>query len=100
MREHTRASRRVYQWCSGDGEFVLTTRTANCASKLAIATGRAQHTRKLALDATGVTLTPAPSSSTPAAYKREHIYAAGDCTDQPQFVYGGSGSRRDRHDRR
>ncbi len=24
----------------------------------------------------------------------EHIYAAGDCTDQPQFVYGGSGRHR------
>ncbi|MCW7017645.1 FAD-dependent oxidoreductase [Escherichia coli] len=32
----------------------------------------------------------------------EHIYAAGDCTDQPQFVYvaAAAHSRRDQHDRR
>jgi pyruvate/2-oxoglutarate dehydrogenase complex dihydrolipoamide dehydrogenase (E3) component len=28
-----------------------------------------------------------PSSSTKACARATHIYAAGDCTDQPQFVY-------------
>ncbi|EMJ3366628.1 FAD-dependent oxidoreductase [Escherichia coli] len=54
-----------------------------------IATGRAPNTRKLALDATGVTLTPQGAIVIDPGMRTsvEHIYAAGDCTDQPQFVY-------------
>ncbi|MCV5934531.1 FAD-dependent oxidoreductase, partial [Escherichia coli] len=46
-------------------------------------------TRKLALDATGVTLTPQGAIVIDPGMRTsvEHIYAAGDCTDQPQFVY-------------
>ncbi|GHL78125.1 hypothetical protein ECZU34_58730 [Escherichia coli] len=59
------------------------------ADKLLVATGRAPNTRKLALDATGVTLTPQGAIVIDPGMRTsvEHIYAAGDCTDQPQFVY-------------
>jgi mercuric reductase len=70
---------------------VLTTAQGELhADKLLVATGRTPNTRSLALEAAGVTpsMRKAPSSSTPAcAPDVEHIYAAGDCTDQPQFVY-------------
>ncbi len=67
MREHTRQPV-AYINGEGDGEFVLTTAHGELrADKLLVATGRAPNTRKLALDATGVTLTrKALSSSTPA----------------------------------
>ena len=59
------------------------------ADKLLVATGRAPNTRKLALDATGVTPTPQGAIVIDPGMRTsvEHIYAAGDCTDQPQFVY-------------
>ena len=84
--EHTQAS----QVAHVDGEFVLTTGHGEIrADKLLIATGRTPNTRSLALDAAGVTINAQGAividkgmrTSTP------HIYAAGDCTDQPQFVY-------------
>ncbi|ONN67841.1 mercury(II) reductase [Herbaspirillum sp. VT-16-41] len=86
VREHTQASNVAY----ADGEFVLTTGHSEVrADKLLVATGRAPNTRSLALEAAGVTVDAQGAividkgmrSSTP------HIYAAGDCTDQPQFVY-------------
>ena len=82
VREHTQASQVAYINGEGDGEFVLTT-------ALLVATGRAPNTRKLALDATGVTLTPQGAIVIDPGMRTsvEHIYAAGDCTDQPQFVY-------------
>ena len=59
VREHTQASQVAYINGEGDGEFVLTTAHGELrADKLLVATGRAPNTRKLALDATGVTLTP------------------------------------------
>ncbi len=84
--EHTEASEVAY----ADGEFVLATGQGELrADKLLVATGRAPNTRTLALEAAGVAvdaqggvvIDAAMRSSTP------HIYAAGDCTDQPQFVY-------------
>ena len=84
--EHTQAS----QVAHTDGEFVLTTGHGEVrADKLLVATGRAPNTRSLALDAAGVTVNAQGAividkgmrTSTP------QIYAAGDCTDQPQFVY-------------
>ncbi|KGH21601.1 mercury(II) reductase [Comamonas thiooxydans] len=84
--EHTQASRVAHI----DGEFVLTTGHGEIrADKLLVATGRTPNTRSLALDAAGVTVNAQGAividkgmhTSTP------HIYAAGDCTDQPQFVY-------------
>ena len=73
-----------------DGEFVLATGHGEIrADQLLIATGRTPNTRSLALDAAAVTVNAQGAividkgmrTSTP------HIYAAGDCTDQAQFVY-------------
>ncbi len=84
--EHTQAS----QVAHVDGEFVLTTGHGEIrADKLLVATGRAPNTRSLALEAAGVALNAQGAividqgmhTSSP------HIFAAGDCTDQPQFVY-------------
>ncbi len=105
VREHTQASQVAY--INGEGRRIRAT-TAHGeprADKLLVATGRAPNTRKLALDATGVTLTlQGAVTSTPACVQvAEHIYAAGDCTDQPQFVYvrrQRTAPRRDQHDRR
>ena len=84
--EHTQAS----QIAHVDGEFVLATGHGELrADKLLVATGRTPNTRSLALEAAGVAVNAQGAividkgmhTSTP------HIYAAGDCTDQPQFVY-------------
>jgi len=84
--EHTQATHLAY----ADGEFVLTTAHGDLrADKLLIATGRAPNTRDLGLEAAGVAVNKQGAividkgmrTSTPS------IYAAGDCTDQPQFVY-------------
>ncbi len=84
MLEHTQASRVAHV----NGEFVLTTGHGELrADKLLVATGRAPNTRSLALDAAGsLSMRKGPSLSTKAC-ARANIYAAGDCTDQPQFVY-------------
>jgi mercuric reductase len=83
--EHTQASQVAHM----DGEFVLTTTHGELrADKLLVATGRTPNTRSLALEAAGVTsMRKGPSSSTRACAPAWNIYAAGDCTDQPQFVY-------------
>ena len=84
--EHTQAS----QIAHADGEFVLITGHGEVrADQLLIATGRAPNTRGLSLEVVGVmvnaqgaiVIDKAMHTSSP------HIYAAGDCTDQPQFVY-------------
>lgn len=84
--EHTQASQVSYV----DSEFVLTTERGDvCTDNLLIATGRTPNTRSLALEMArvavdtqgGITIDNGMRTSTP------HIYAAGDCTDQPQFVY-------------
>ncbi|WP_425912897.1 FAD-dependent oxidoreductase [Pseudomonas sp. GWSMS-1] len=85
VREHTQASQVAYINGEGDGEFVLTTAHGELrADKLLVATGRAPNTRKLALDATGVTLTPQGAIVIDPGMRTsvEHIYAAGDCTDR------------------
>ena len=90
VREHTQASQVAYINGEGDGEFVLTTAHGELrADKLLVATGRAPNTRNLALDAAGVTLNPQGAIVIDPGMRSsvEHIYAAGDCTDQPQFVY-------------
>ncbi|MEG1029956.1 MAG: mercury(II) reductase, partial [Brevundimonas sp.] len=90
VREHTQASQVAYINGEGDGEFVLTTTHGELrADKLLIATGRSPNTRSLALDAAGVTLNPQGAIVIDPGMRTsvEHIYAAGDCTDQPQFVY-------------
>ena len=84
--EHTQASAVAYR----NGEFVLTGDQGQwCAEKLLIAAGRNANTRTLNLEAAGVKVTEGGaivvderlSTSAP------DVFAAGDCTVQPQFVY-------------
>ena len=84
--EHTQASEVAHV----GGEFVLTTGDGEVrAEQLLVATGRAPNTRGLALDAVGVEVNPqcAIGIDTSMRTNITHIFAAGDCTDQPQYVY-------------
>ncbi len=84
--DHTQASQVAY----GGGEFLLTTGHGEVrADKLLVATGRAPNTRGLELEAAGVAVNAQGAISVDQAMRTSspHIYAAGDCTDQPQFVY-------------
>ena len=84
--EHTQASKVAY----ADGEFVLAAGQGELrADKLLVATGRAPNTGGLALEAAGVAVNAQGGVVIDAAMRSStpHIYAAGDCTDQPQFVY-------------
>jgi mercuric reductase len=84
--EHTQASRVDHT----DGEFVLATDRGELrADRLLVATGRAPNTQGLGLDKAGVSVDARGAVVVDAAMRASaaHIYAAGDCTDQPQFVY-------------
>lgn len=84
--EHTQASQVDHL----AGEFVLTTRHGELrADKLLVSTGRTPNTRSLALDAAGVAVNAQGAIFIDSGMRTStlHIYAAGDCTDQPQFVY-------------
>ena len=84
--EHTQASHVAH----AGGEFVLTSGRGELrANKLLVAAGRAANTRGLSLEAAGVTFNALGSIIIDKAMRSSvpHIYAAGDCTDQPQFVY-------------
>lgn len=81
-----------------NGEFIVHTNHGEVrGERLLIATGRAPNTEGLNLETIGVktgkggviAVNDHLQTSAP------HIYAAGDCTDQPQFVYvaAASGSR-------
>ena len=92
--EHTQAG----QVNHVDGEFVLSTGSGELRSdKLLVATGRAPNTCSLALDAAGIKVNARGAILTDAGLRTSaaNIYAAGDCTDQPQFVYvaAAAGSR-------
>lgn len=84
--EHTQAQHAVF----ADGEFVLLTRHGEIrGEKLLVATGRTPSTAAINLEAAGVTV-----DQHGAIVVDEHlrtsapdIYAGGDCTNQPQFVY-------------
>jgi mercuric reductase len=72
------------------GEFLLTTTHGEVrADRLLIATGRTPNTDMLNLSAVGVKLDPRGTIIIDRAMRTSsaYIYAAGDCTDQPQFVY-------------
>lgn len=72
------------------GEFILTTGHGEVrADNLLVATGRAPNTRNLALDAAGVIVNAQGAIVVDKRMRTSspHIYAAGDCTDQPRFVY-------------
>ena len=92
--EHTR----VRHVSHADGEFVLLTAHGEVrADQLLVATGRAANTRDLDLQAAGVEVDGRAAIVIDRGMRTSapHIYAAGDCTDQPQFVYvaAAAGSR-------
>ncbi|MDO8370105.1 MAG: mercury(II) reductase [Candidatus Nitrotoga sp.] len=73
-----------------DGEFVLATNQGELrADKLLVATGRSPNTSSLRLDSAGVELSRQGNIVIDDHMRTSapDIYAAGDCTDQPQFVY-------------
>nr|AHB62092.1 mercuric reductase [uncultured prokaryote] len=84
--EETQASQVAHM----DGEFVLDDDHGELrADKLLVATGRTPNTRSLALLAHGVTVNAEELIAIDQGMRTSNpnIYAAGDCTDQPQFVY-------------
>jgi mercuric reductase len=92
--EHTQASHIAHT----DGEFVLTLPNGELrADRLLVATGRTPNTRSLNLEAAGVAVNKQGAIVVDDGLRTSapHIYAAGDCTDQPQFVYvaAGAGTR-------
>ena len=84
--KHTQAQAVRYQ----DGEFILDTNRGEArAEKLLVATGRGPNTAGLGLEAAGarVDASGAVLVNERLETSAPGIYAAGDCTDQPQFVY-------------
>ncbi len=71
-------------------QFILPSKAGEIhCDRLLVATGRQPNTDQLELDKAGVT-TGRNGAITIDDHMRtsvEHIYAAGDCTDQPQYVY-------------
>lgn len=73
-----------------DGEFVLATTQGKLrADRLLVATGRQPNTADLGLAAADVAVTASGGIVIDSGMRtnQPHIFAAGDCTDQPQFVY-------------
>ncbi len=84
--EQTQANEVAYV----DGEFVLATNHGELrADRLLVATGRSPNTRELNLEAAGVNVDERGAIAIDSAMRTSaaDIYAAGDCTNQPQFVY-------------
>ena len=84
--EHTQTSHIAH----ADGEFVLATERGEIrADKLLVATGRTPNTDDLALETAGVAVSAQGAIVIDKRMRTSapQIYAAGDCTDQPQFVY-------------
>ena len=80
----------VIQVAHAKGEFVLAIGGDEVrAERLLVATGRTPNTRGLGLDAAGVEVNQQGAIVIDAGMRTAcaHIFAAGDCTDQPQFVY-------------
>jgi len=83
---HTQASAVSFD----NSEFTLVTRDGEVrADRLLVATGRAPNTRNLDLDAIGVALDARGAIEVDDHMRTSapNIYATGDCTDRPQFVY-------------
>lgn len=84
--ERTQAERVAFQ----HGEFVLSASAGEVRSeKLLVATGRAANTASLNAHAAGVELDERSSVVVDEHLRTSNpnIYAGGDCTSQPQFVY-------------
>ena len=72
------------------GVFTLTTEQGEIrAERLLVATGRVPNTAELNLQAAGVECDARGAIAVDDHLRTSvpHIFAAGDCTDQPQFVY-------------
>jgi mercuric reductase len=83
---HTQASAVSFR----NDEFTLITNHGELrADTLLVATGRAPNTRSLGLDAIGVALDADGAIVVDDRMRTSapDIYATGDCTDRPQFVY-------------
>jgi mercuric reductase len=90
--EHTQASHVTY----ANGEFVLTTTNGELrADKLLIAAGRAPNTPGLRLEAVGIAVNAQGAIVIDKGMRTNvpHIYAAGECSDQSQFVYVAAAAR-------
>jgi len=84
--EHAQANEVAYR----DGEFALTIGHRELSiDRLLIATGRSPNTQALNLAAAGVAVNKQGAIVVDSSMRTSapDIYAAGDCTDQPQFVY-------------
>lgn len=73
----------------GDAFVMATSRGDVRADRLLMATGRVPNTRALNLDAAGVRCSGRGAIVVDDRLRTtaSHIFAAGDCTDQPSFVY-------------
>ena len=71
-------------------QFILPTHTGEIhCDQLLVATGRRSNTDQLELARAGIVTGPGGAITIDDHMRTsvEHIYAAGDCTDQPQYVY-------------
>ncbi|WP_411728267.1 mercury(II) reductase [Methyloglobulus sp.] len=89
---HTQAEVVAYKkglYSSGKFTVKITKGQTVAGDRLLIATGRPPNTKDLALERAGVQVGKGGVISVDDHMRThvEHIYAAGDCTDQPQFVY-------------
>lgn len=83
---HTQASRILHE---GDAFVIATNRGDIRADRLLMATGRVPNTHALNLDAAGIRCSDRGAIVVDDHLRTtaSHIFAAGDCTDQPSFVY-------------
>ncbi len=84
--EHAQANHVAY----ASDEFVLTLAKDKLrVDRLLVATGRSPNTRELNLEAAGVKTDQSGAIAVDHGLHTSagHIFAAGDCTDNPQFVY-------------
>ncbi len=88
---HTQASRISHRkGLFGRSRFDVTTQQGTVqGDQLLVATGRAPNTGSLQADRAGIELTPGGAIVIDGHMRtsQPHIYAAGDCTNQPQYVY-------------
>ncbi len=82
---------RAVEQVTHDGEqfHLATTYGALVGDQLLIATGRVPNVEALQLDRAGITIDSRGAIQVNERLQTsiDHIYAAGDCTNQPQFVY-------------
>ncbi|MGR9108084.1 MAG: mercury(II) reductase [Gammaproteobacteria bacterium] len=88
---HTRAEAiRYKKGLFSCGKFIVNIGSESITGDhLLIASGRPANTESLALDRAGVKINRSGAIQVDDRMRTsaEHIFAAGDCTDQPQFVY-------------